>query len=216
MMRQLSLRVNGESGSGMTAEIQAASIGIPDTFFILMLALVVFGPRRLPEIGRQVGKLMYEFRKASNDFKYQMEEELRKTEEADRRKKLDDENRQLYPALGAPAVVDAAATDAEAKPQVVGESTGLTIQPPSTGTAVFRGKSMVQLTEEAEALAEHTRASIASRTAETPATSSETKPTKPKTAKKSTSAPKIEKEPKPAAETKAKKSTASKKAVKNG
>ena len=181
-----------------------------------MLALVVFGPRRLPEIGRQVGKLMYEFRKASNDFKYQMEEELRKTEEADRRKKLDDENRQLYPALGAPAVVDAAATDAEAKPQVVGESTGLTIQPPSTGTAVFRGKTMVQLTEEAEALAENTRASIASRSAETTA-SSETKSkpaVKKSAAKKSTPAPK--KESKPSVEAKTKKTAAKKKAVKNG
>jgi len=85
----------------MTGMIQAASIGIPDTLFIMVLALVVFGPRRLPAIGRQIGKLMYEFRKASNDFKYQMEEEMRTAEEADRRKKLDDENRRLYPALEA-------------------------------------------------------------------------------------------------------------------
>lgn len=68
--------------------IQTASIGIPDTLFLMLLALVVFGPRRLPEIGRQIGKLMYEFRKVSNDFKYQMEEELRAAEEADRQKKL--------------------------------------------------------------------------------------------------------------------------------
>ena len=68
--------------------IAAASIGIPDTLFLMVLALVVFGPRRLPEIGRQIGKLMYEFRKVSNDFKYQMEEELRAAEEADRQRKL--------------------------------------------------------------------------------------------------------------------------------
>ena len=68
--------------------IEAASIGIPDTLLLMLLALVVFGPRRLPEIGRQIGKLMYEFRKVSNDFKYQMEEELRASEEADRLKKL--------------------------------------------------------------------------------------------------------------------------------
>ena len=53
----------------------------------MVLALVVFGPRRLPEIGRQIGKLLYEFRKASNDFKLQMEEELRVAEENDRLKK---------------------------------------------------------------------------------------------------------------------------------
>ena len=68
--------------------IQTASIGIPDTLFLMLLALVVFGPRRLPEIGRQIGKLMYEFRKVSNDFKFQMEEELRASEEAERLRKV--------------------------------------------------------------------------------------------------------------------------------
>jgi sec-independent protein translocase protein TatB len=65
-----------------------ASFGIQDSLFLMLLALVVFGPRRLPEIGRQIGKLMYEFRKVSNDFKFQMEEELRASEEADRQRKL--------------------------------------------------------------------------------------------------------------------------------
>ena len=68
--------------------IQMASFGIQDSLFLMLLALVVFGPRRLPEIGRQIGKLMYEFRKVSNDFKFQMEEELRASEEADRQRKL--------------------------------------------------------------------------------------------------------------------------------
>ncbi len=68
--------------------IQVASIGIPDTMFLMVLALIVFGPRRLPEIGRQIGKLMYEFRKVSNEFKFQMEEELRASEEAARQEKL--------------------------------------------------------------------------------------------------------------------------------
>jgi sec-independent protein translocase protein TatB len=73
---------------GLPPAIQVASIGIPDTLFLMLLALVVFGPRRLPEIGRQIGKLMYEFRKVSNDFKFQMEEELRVSEEAARQQKL--------------------------------------------------------------------------------------------------------------------------------
>ncbi len=67
--------------------IQAASLGMADSLILMVLALVVFGPRRLPQIGKQIGKLMYEFRKASNDFKFQMEEELRNAEEADRRKR---------------------------------------------------------------------------------------------------------------------------------
>jgi sec-independent protein translocase protein TatB len=83
-----------------TPPIQMANLGMADTLIIMVIALVVFGPRRLPQIGRQIGKLMYEFRKASNDFKFQMEEELRSAEEADRRKKEEDRLKAL--ALAAP------------------------------------------------------------------------------------------------------------------
>jgi sec-independent protein translocase protein TatB len=82
--------------------IELASLGMADSLILMVMALVVFGPRRLPQIGRQIGKLMYEFRKASNDFKFQMEEELRLAEEADRRKKEEAE-RQRVAALPAPA-----------------------------------------------------------------------------------------------------------------
>ena len=66
-----------------------------DSVILMIMALVVFGPRRLPQIGRQIGKLMYEFRKASNDFKFQMEEELRQSEEAERRRKEEERQRTL-------------------------------------------------------------------------------------------------------------------------
>src|SRR6202451_2494511 len=85
-----------------TPPIQMANLGMADSLILMVMALVVFGPRRLPQIGRQIGKLMYEFRKASNDFKFQMEEELRQSEEADRRKK-EEEARQKYPAAVPPA-----------------------------------------------------------------------------------------------------------------
>ena len=75
-----------------------ANLGMADTLILMVLALVVFGPRRLPQIGRQIGKLMYEFRKASNDFKFQMEEELRQAEEADRRKKQEEERQRALVA----------------------------------------------------------------------------------------------------------------------
>ncbi|MFZ1084206.1 MAG: twin-arginine translocase TatA/TatE family subunit [Terracidiphilus sp.] len=71
----------------LTPPIEVATIGMWDSLILMVMALVVFGPRRLPEIGRQIGKLMYEVRKASNDFKFQMEEELRKSEEAERKSK---------------------------------------------------------------------------------------------------------------------------------
>jgi TatA/E family protein of Tat protein translocase len=60
-----------------------------DYTFIFLLALILFGPKKLPEIGRQVGRLMMEFRRASNEFKMQIDEELRNLEEEDRRKKLE-------------------------------------------------------------------------------------------------------------------------------
>ena len=83
----------------MPQTIEVASLGMWDSLILMVMALVVCGPRRLPEIGRQIGKLMYEVRKASNDFKFQMEEELRSAEDADRRKK--DEERQLAVAASA-------------------------------------------------------------------------------------------------------------------
>jgi sec-independent protein translocase protein TatB len=81
--------------------IEVASLGFENSLILMVLALVVFGPRRLPEIGRQIGRLMYEIRKASNDFKFQMEEELRKSEDAERQKK--ESERLAALALAAPA-----------------------------------------------------------------------------------------------------------------
>jgi TatA/E family protein of Tat protein translocase len=63
-------------------------MSLPDTIFIFGLALVIFGPKKLPEIGRQLGKLVLEFRRASNEFKMQIEEELRSAEQADRQQQL--------------------------------------------------------------------------------------------------------------------------------
>ena len=63
-------------------------MSLPDTIFIFGLALVIFGPKKLPEIGRQLGKLVLEFRRASNEFKMQIEEELRAAEQADRQREL--------------------------------------------------------------------------------------------------------------------------------
>ncbi|MDX1385093.1 MAG: twin-arginine translocase TatA/TatE family subunit, partial [Thermoanaerobaculia bacterium] len=42
-------------------------LGVPELIFILVLALLIFGPKRLPEIGRTIGKAMGEFRRATTD-----------------------------------------------------------------------------------------------------------------------------------------------------
>ena len=59
-----------------------------DSAFIFILALILFGPKKLPELARQLGKLMGEFRRASNEFRMQMEDELRIAEQADQQKKI--------------------------------------------------------------------------------------------------------------------------------
>jgi TatA/E family protein of Tat protein translocase len=51
-------------------------LGGPEIVLILVLALIVFGPRRLPEIGKSMGKLLSEFRKASHDFQRTIEDEV--------------------------------------------------------------------------------------------------------------------------------------------
>ncbi len=48
--------------------------------FIFLLALLIFGPRKLPEVGRQIGKALAEFKRASNEFKSQLETEMRNLE----------------------------------------------------------------------------------------------------------------------------------------
>ena len=52
------------------------TLGGPEIFLILVIALIVFGPRKLPEIGKTMGKMLAEFRKASSDFKRTIEDEV--------------------------------------------------------------------------------------------------------------------------------------------
>ena len=56
------------------------NLGLPEMIFLFLLALIIFGPKKLPEIGRQIGKAMNEFKRASNEFKSQIESEMRQLE----------------------------------------------------------------------------------------------------------------------------------------
>ena len=51
-------------------------MNLSETIFLFFLALIIFGPKKLPEIARQIGKYMNEFRRASNEFKAQIEQEI--------------------------------------------------------------------------------------------------------------------------------------------
>ena len=69
------------------------NLGFAEMVFLIILALLLFGPRKLPEIARTMGKFMAEFKKASNEFQGQIHEEIRKLEleEADPRKHIEPE-----------------------------------------------------------------------------------------------------------------------------
>lgn len=53
------------------------SLGFPEILFILVLALLVFGPKKLPEVGRTIGKALGEFRRATGDLKRSFDQEIR-------------------------------------------------------------------------------------------------------------------------------------------
>lgn len=67
-------------------------LGLPELIVIFVIALLIFGPKKLPDLGRSVGRAMAEFKKASEDFKESMREEMKeveKTAQVDELKKIE-------------------------------------------------------------------------------------------------------------------------------
>lgn len=75
-------------------------LSIPHLIVIFVVVLVVFGPQKLPELARGLGKLMAELRKASSDFRYAFEEEMR---DLDRQAQETERKRKENSALASPA-----------------------------------------------------------------------------------------------------------------
>ena len=102
------------------------TLGGPELFLILVVALIVFGPRKLPEIGKSLGKMMAEFRKASQEFQRTIETEV----EAD---KLRDSLRVDAPRTETPA--PPAVSEPQAAPASnPSEPAGSSGAPPAYGT----------------------------------------------------------------------------------
>ncbi len=64
-------------------------IGMPEMIVILVIALIVIGPHKLPELAKSLGKGLAEFKKASDDFQRNIQEEARKVEVQDEEKKAE-------------------------------------------------------------------------------------------------------------------------------
>lgn len=136
-----------------------------DSIFLFVLALLLFGPKKLPVLARELGKWVGEFRRASNEFKMQMEEELRQAEQADRQKQIAAMEAAApvaaipepeHPHLPAPAVeteapfAPAAVEETQpVTPVPIATSGELSIMPPATGlpTPQQRGGALDGLLE---------------------------------------------------------------------
>ena len=70
------------------------NLGMPELMMIMLLALLLFGPKKLPEIGKQVGKALGEFKRASNDLKRSIQDEMDKAQSG-----LDSISSELKPDL---------------------------------------------------------------------------------------------------------------------
>ncbi len=88
------------------------SIGMPELILIFLVALLVFGPKKLPEIGKSIGKGLAEFKRASDDLKRTIEHEIEqgKQEVASVREHVAG----VVPAAGGPASSAEVATSAKA------------------------------------------------------------------------------------------------------
>jgi Tat protein translocase TatB subunit len=93
------------------------SIGFPELIMIFIVALLLFGPRKLPEIGKTLGKAMNEFRRASNDLQRSLEEEVAADELKAAKREIQDATTLTPPAGPGAAGHEAEPRPAETRPQ---------------------------------------------------------------------------------------------------
>ncbi|HVN75443.1 MAG TPA: TatA/E family twin arginine-targeting protein translocase [Thermoanaerobaculaceae bacterium] len=93
------------------------SIGLPELLLIFVIALLLFGPRKLPEIGKTLGKAMNEFKRASNDLQRSLEEEIAVDELKQTKREVEDATRLTPDASAAPPAATAPPTTPPPPPE---------------------------------------------------------------------------------------------------
>src|SRR5215510_9428329 len=100
-------------------------LGMPELIVIFVIALLVFGPRKLPELGRSLGKSLGEFKRASNELRNTLEEEVRVEEQKEQKAKLQAEQTSaLAAATAQPITPGSTVTTEAAEPTVSRTNTG--------------------------------------------------------------------------------------------
>ena len=100
------------------------NLGMPELMMIMFLALLLFGPKKLPEIGKQVGKALGEFKRASNDLKRSIEDEMEKANiSADLKAKDDPPKTDQKPRTPAPVLAEGAVSQEKSAPEKPIEAT---------------------------------------------------------------------------------------------
>ena len=84
-------------------------VGVPEMIIILVIALIVFGPRKLPDLGKSVGKALGEFKRASNDLRNTLDEEIRIEEKPDDKSTFNEKSKSILNS-NKPAVAAAPAS----------------------------------------------------------------------------------------------------------
>jgi len=131
---------------------------VPHMIVLFVVVLVVFGPHKLPELARGLGKLMAEFRKASTDCKLAFEEEMRNVErqarEAERQKQAE--------AASASAAATEASTDTVSQSEAQAQLPETTIEPvvAPVNEAVARGDGDQSSTTELDAPSHETASGV--------------------------------------------------------
>lgn len=88
-------------------------LGVPELIFIFVLALLIFGPKRLPEMGRTIGKALGEFRRATSDLKSSFDAEMSLEEEPQPTYRRAPASKRPQPASEAPRSAEASEEPAE-------------------------------------------------------------------------------------------------------